>query len=229
MKENLILKLFPLLFALCFTSISKAQNIDTIRNSSSLNLYQDYLIEHPETRFLTEFTDSLREMWDSINKINYHKFNHPNHLVIYLNYSNQILFRDEIVKLKDLEEILYFSINNQQNNDFLPEKEDVNSDLFGVTSRSKATVNIITSNANPDFYAEIIKIVKNAFDRARDYSLHLSYGKNYEELIESQKNEVNQLFPYRINFESFIPGQIRLPMPPPSENDGTEPLPETVD
>lgn len=53
-----------------------------IRNSNSIEKYQDFLIQNPETKYLKEITDSLRLFWRRESLRDLEHYRHRNNLII---------------------------------------------------------------------------------------------------------------------------------------------------
>ena len=104
--------------------------------------------------------------------------------------------------------------NNYERKQYLPEREVLKDTLFGFFVRSKGVFDIISFNANPSVYSEVIKISKNIFNTKRNYWATILYEKEYEKLDKNTRNHFDKLIPYKIRFERYRPDNLYLPPPP---------------
>lgn len=205
---------YILIFLLIFTKDVNCQDIETIVGSKTIENYQKFLIENPCSPLIISITDSLRQMWDRQNIENYHCYCNSNCIEILVNSKNEIRFENKDINISNLKESLIYAIENPNNKQNLPEKEIIKSKFFGDIVRSKGIVDIMTSDVTPEFYSEIIVVVESAFIEIRVKWAKYFFAKDNIILDKQSKEELNKLLPFRIRFERYIPGNLRLPYPP---------------
>lgn len=211
--------IFFLTFLLLVIANANSQDIDTIVGERSIENYQDYLIKNPRTPYILTLTDSLRQMWDRKNIENFHCYCYCNCLEIFINLKDEIQFEGKVIDKSRLKDSIYYSIENFNHRQNLPELETIKTELFGPFVRSKGIVDIITKELKPELYSEIIEIVESAFNEIRQYWAKYIFDKNYINLEEQDRNEIDKLIPIRIRFERYMPWNLRLPMPIPPKYD----------
>lgn len=199
---------------------SELDNLDR-----SIENYQNYLIENPTSPHIISITDSLRQMWDTKNIKNFHCFCYCNCIDLLVNSKNEIKLENKKVSITELKDALVVAIDNPENLQNLPEKEIIKPEYFGDFVRSKGIVDILTQNANPEFYSKIIEITKSAFDEIRERWAKYFFDKDYFNLDEDLKGKLDDLLPYKIRFERYMPSNLRLP-PPPAQKIGLEGIPD---
>lgn len=206
--------IFFLTFLLLATVHANSQDLETVVGKKSIENYQDYLIKNPRTPNILTLTDSLREMWDRKNIKNYHCFCHCNCLEIFINKKDEIQFEGKKVDKSGLKDSILYAFENPDNHQSLPEHEIIKSKFFGAFVRSKGVVDIISKDASPELYSEIIEIAESAFAEIRQNWAKYFFDKRYNDLEEKARNELNDLIPIRIRFERYKPWNLRLPPPP---------------
>ena len=82
-----------------------------IRNSNSIEKYQDFLIQNPETKYLKEIADSLRLFWHRESLKDFEHYKHRNNLIIEIK-NDQLRFDDSIIEKEKLADTLKYSIKN---------------------------------------------------------------------------------------------------------------------
>jgi hypothetical protein len=176
-----------------------------IRKSNSIEKYQDYLIENPQTKYLKEITDSLRLFWIKNASKNLSHYNHGNNINIDLN-NGLISFDGFLIEKSKLSDTLKYSIQNPYNLPGLPEKDIIKIDGVGEFEFSLAIIDIRSEqDVNPKLYSEIINIVIKDFSDFRDfYSLNI-YGKKFKDLNIGQKETIQKIVPLNIRFEKTRP------------------------
>jgi hypothetical protein len=153
-------------------------------------------------------------MWDRQNIKNYHCFCYCNCIELFVNLKSEIRLENKEIDISDLKDSLVYAIDNPDNRQSLPEKEVIKSAYFGEFVRSKGIVDIITKDANQEFYSEIIKIVESAFIEIRNNWARYFFDKDYIYLDKQLKVKLDKLLPFKIRFERYMPWNLRLPYPP---------------
>ena len=213
-NRNLFQKTFLFFsFIVFIINTLSGQTLKETIKSKSIASYQDFLIKNPETPFIIEITDTLRQLWDRENIKNYHCFCNSNCIELLINSDNELLLDGEKIKIQDLKELILYSIENPDNKQNLPEKEIIKSE-FGTFVRSKGIIDIITKNINSKFYSETIIAVKSAFVEIRKEWAKYFYDTDYDDLNKKCKEKIDKLIPVRIRFERYMPWNLRLPLPP---------------
>ncbi len=192
----------------------ESQNIKNSIRKQTILQYQEYLIENPWSRDILEITDTLRALWDKENLENYHSFCLCNCIGLYINPLNELLLNGEHIDTIRLKDKLYQFIKIEGNSTQCPEPEIYKSDYFGAVYRTKGTIDIISQNASPEFYSEIIEIAKSVFHDIRNEWAMFFYNTNYQFLSQEKQIEIDKLTPIRITFERYMPYRLRLPFPP---------------
>ena len=192
----------------------KSQSIENSIRKQTIENFQDYLIENPWSPEIIEITDTLRALWDKENLENYHSFCLCNCISLYINPLNELLLNGEPIDTIRLKDELYQFIKHEGYSPPCPEPEIYNSDYFGAVYRTKGTIDLISQNANPEFYSEIIEIAKSVFHEIRNEWAVFFYKTDYHQLTTEEQLEIDKLTPIRIRFERYMPYRMRLPYPP---------------
>ncbi len=210
--------LFCLFVLFLIINSGNCQEMKPLLLESSIKNYQKYLLDNPRTPHLKEITDSLRLMWDRQNIKNFHTFCNSNCLEVFMNSKDKILFEEKEIDKSELKELIYYSIKNPNNRQDLPEKRIVKTDLFGDFYCSTGVVDIITNDANPELYSDIIVLVKDAFMEIRKEWARYMYSQDYLTLSERIKKDIDIIIPIKIRFERYMPWNLRLPPLPTPNN-----------
>jgi hypothetical protein len=209
--------LFYIVLTIIIIENGFSQNIINFSENKTIDDYQVYLINYPKTSEIIAISDTLRKMWDKLNIENFHIDCNCNCIELFINFNEKYLLEGKEVKKSELKDLLKYSIENPENLEFLPEKEVINT-KFGNVIRSKGIVDIITKDINQKTYAETIEIVILAFAEIRDEWSKYYFEKNYLELNEESRNEINKIVPIVIRFERYMPWNLRMPLPPESSS-----------
>ena len=221
-RYSAFMKYINYIFILCIIILSSCNREKsgnewlTVKNTRSINSYQNFLIDNPQTKYLPEITDSLRIFWE---RYYYTHMNHDcfgNCLTLLINQNGQLLFESKPIHNNELKEVIKYSITNPDELIDLPEKKIVTIHKFGDFYVSRGVIDISTDkNLDPKIYSEIIGIVRQGFlELQNECSLKL-YGKKLSKLNDKQKSTIDSIMPISMRFERYVPEPPTLPPSPP--------------
>jgi len=215
MKKEVYILVISLILISCKAQDSKHE-WNEIKKSGSVEKYQDYLIKYPQTKHLSEITDSLRNFWKEYAVENWHYDCFGNCLILLINKNGELLFENKQVDENDLKEKIKYSILNPEYSENLPEKEPVLTENLGEFMVSRGMIDIIADKElNVKKYSQIIKLVKESFIEMREWYSNEIFGKPFKNLDEKQKKDIEIIVPMRIRFERYLPVPKDIPPPPP--------------
>jgi hypothetical protein len=194
-----------------------------VRKNCSIEEYQEYLLENPNSVHLKEIIDSLRIFWEERNYKIISEGGHidcfGNCLTLRIMKNNQIEFGNQITEKEQLEEKIKYSILNPENLPNLPEKELITILEIGNVLKSKGFIDIISEDGFDNVtYSEIIGIAKKSFWEIRNENAIAIYNKGYEKLEKQEKEIIEQIVPLNIRFERMIFKEFEEPLPPKFDN-----------
>jgi len=215
-----------ILSMLCFESCIENRIEDgwaKIRKSCSIEEYQEYLIENPNSIHLNEIVDSLKIYWEKRNFERIIEFGqtdcYGNCLTLKIMNDNQIEFNNQRIKREELKETIKFSIINPDYLPNLPETEIITIPSIGDVSKSKGFIDIISeSGFEKETYSEIIEIVKNSFFEIRNDWSFAIFKNSFERLENKEKEIIEQIVPMNIRFERLNFKEFEKPLPPKFNN-----------
>jgi hypothetical protein len=183
----------------------------SIKGSGSIEKYQNYLITYPKTVHLIEAIDSIKILWSKDSVINWDCYG--NCMTLMLNDKNIIFHKDTIDK-DSLPNQIKYSILNPNDLLYLPDKKVIEVDSLGEILVSKGVIDIISDTIiSPDYYSEIITLVKSGFLMIRKDNAFAIFGKDYRQLDLTDRKIIDKIQPINIRFER--PGAFPLKVPPP--------------
>lgn len=193
------------------------------RKSCSIEEYQEYLIENPNSVHLKEIIDSLRIFWEERN---YNKISESGHtdcfgncLTLRIMKNNQIEFDNKKAEKEQLEKEIKYSLSNPDDLPNLPEKELITIPEIGNALKSKGFLDIISEDGFEKVtYTEIIKIAKKSFEGIRNEWSVAIYNKSFEKLENQEKEIIKQIVPMNIRFERLNFNEYEEPLPPKFDN-----------
>jgi hypothetical protein len=215
-----------LLSLFCFESCIENRIEDgwaKVRKSCSIEEYQEYLIENPNTIHLIEIVDSLKIFWEEKNnKIileGGHTDCYGNCLTLKIMNENHIEFNNQSIKREELKETIKYSIINPEYLPNLPDKETLTIPSIGDVVKSKGVIDIISENSfEKETYSEIIEIVKRSFLEIRNDLSFAIFNKRLEILENKEKEIIEQIVPMNIRFERLNIKEFEEPLPPKFDN-----------
>lgn len=215
-----------MLLVLCIGACVENRSDDdwaTIRETCSIEAYQEYLIENSRSIYLNEIVDSLKVFWEKENfKRVVESGNtdcYGNCLALVVMKDNQILFVDQVIKREKLKEVIKYSIMNPDYLPNLPEKEAITIPPVGEVLKSKGFIDIISEvGFDKEIYSEIIEIVKSVFFEIRNENAIAIYNTTYENLNNQEKEIIEQIVPLNIRFERMGFSELVEPLPPKFDN-----------
>ncbi len=215
-----------ILSLICLESCIENRNEDgwaKVRKSCSIEEYQEYLIENPNTIHLNEIVDSLKIFWEKENFKRIKEFGHTdcygNCLTLKILSENHIEFNNQSIKREELKETIKYSIINPDYLPNLPETETITIPSIGDVSKSKGFIDIISENSfEKETYSEIIEIVKRSFLEIRNDWSFAIFNKRLEILESKEKEIIEQIVPMNIRFERLNIKEFEEPLPPKFDN-----------
>lgn len=189
------------LLVLFFPDNKMKNNWDNVKLTNSIEDYQNYLINNPETPHIKEITDSLRIFWERINIRRPHNNSLGlNNFRLLINYEGRLLFEHSPIEKGYLKVKIINSIINTP----YVETRIIELDTLGTFEVSKGTVDIATDiELSPDIYSSIIQLVKDSFIELRNYYSNKIWEKNLDELNPIQLEIIEREVPINIRFETY--------------------------
>lgn len=189
------------LLVLFFPDNKMKNNWDNVKLTNSIEDYQNYLINNPETPHIKEITDSLRIFWERINIRRPHNNSlERNNFRLLINYEGRLLFEHSPIEKGYLKVKIINSIINTA----YVETRIIELDTLGTFEVSKGTVDIATDiELSPDIYSSIIQLVKDSFIELRNYYSNKIWEKNLDELNPIQLEIIEREVPINIRFETY--------------------------
>ncbi|MFV0507054.1 MAG: hypothetical protein ACK5L5_10180 [Bacteroidales bacterium] len=177
------------------------------RKTNSIERYQNYLVNNPQTIHSLEIRDSLRIFWERYAKKQWGQCDwQVNTLILSIDKDGTILFENEEVKKNKLSDKLEYSISNPFNSIHLPFKHEVDIEEIGEVDVSLGVINVISDRGlDNQQYAEIILLLRACYQKMRnECAMHL-YEKPLSELSKREKKNIETIVPMRLRLECCAP------------------------
>ena len=129
------------------------------------------------------------------------KINKRNILQVMINTNNQILCAGEYIDIKQLKEKVKTFIQNEGNEENLPEIEEKEVPYFGPVRVSAKHVISLQNDRGTRYqaYIEVQNELAAAYTELRDVVSRGKWGKNFAELNEDQQKAVTEIYPQKIS------------------------------
>jgi biopolymer transport protein ExbD len=124
-----------------------------------------------------------------------------NILVVLINSTNQILCGDNYIQLNQLKDKIKEFVENQTNDEHMPEKIEVDVPYFGNRMVTKNHV-ISLQNDRGTIYQSYIDVqneIAAAYNELRDNISTQKFGKKFSDLEEEQQKAVQMIYPQKIS------------------------------
>jgi len=129
------------------------------------------------------------------------KVNKRNILQVMINTNNQILCAGEYIDIKQLKEKVKTFIQNERNEENLPEIEEKDVPFFGPIKVSAKHVISLQNDRGTRYqaYIEVQNELAAAYTELRDDVSRKKWGKIFAELDEEQQKAVQDIYPQKIS------------------------------
>lgn len=174
-----------------------------VKNTHSIEKYQNYLINHPQTVHSLEIRDSLRVFWDRYAREHWNQCDWAiNTLTLIVDKQGQYFLNDNKIDKSKLLDNIEYSVSNPFNSVLLPSKKEVEIEDLGIFEVSRGVLNItVDRELDTQAYSDLLIILRKSYQRMRDEcAIHL-YERSLEELNMAQRANIETIVPMRIRIE----------------------------
>jgi len=216
MKISTFIWIFYIILISCSSDNSDLEWFE-IKESCSIDAYQDYLIKYPQTSHLPEIIDSLKVFWRKEIIETGRNDCHGNCLTLLINKNGQLLYEGKFVTEDELKKEIKYAILNPDNLPHLPDKKTISIEKLGNFMVSSALVDIGTDNQiGPQLFSDLILSVKSCFIEIREEYANKLFGKELDKLSTIDRKNIEKIVPIRIMFERYVLPPDVSPLPPDS-------------
>ena len=129
------------------------------------------------------------------------KVKERNVLVVLLNSNDALRVGGKDATVAELKEKAKEFILNQDNDENLPEKEVIDVEYFGSVAVTKNHVISLQNDRGTSYsaYIEVQNELVAAYNELRNDLAKSKFGKNYEDLDESQQKAIQKIYPQKIS------------------------------
>jgi biopolymer transport protein ExbD len=117
-----------------------------------------------------------------------------------INYKNQLLVEGKSIDISRLREKAKEFIENPNNSDDLPQKEEIDVPFFGVYPVSKQVISLQNDRGTKyDIYIQVQNELTAAYNELRDEISKKQFHKPFDKLDEEEMKAVKKIYPMRIS------------------------------
>lgn len=129
------------------------------------------------------------------------KVKERNVLVVLLNSNDALRVGGKDATVAELKEKAKEFILNKDNDENLPEKEVIDVEYFGSVAVTKNHVISLQNDRGTSYsaYIEVQNELVAAYNELRNDLAKSKFGKNYEDLDESQQKAIQKIYPQKIS------------------------------
>lgn len=124
-----------------------------------------------------------------------------NLLAIVMDENNQIWCSGQTLTLLELKNILKTFIDNPNNQDFLPQKEEKDLPGIGIYRiSSKHNISLeISREASYQIYLSVLNTMTSAYNELRNEAALAVFEKSFDRLTTEQQAVIREIYPQRIS------------------------------
>ena len=117
-----------------------------------------------------------------------------------INYKNQLLVERKSISIDRLREKAKEFIENPNNSEELPQKENVDVPFFGVYPVSKQVISLQNDRGTEyDIYIQVQNELTAAYNELRDEISMQQFHRHFDKLNEDEMKSVKKIYPMRIS------------------------------
>jgi biopolymer transport protein ExbD len=117
-----------------------------------------------------------------------------------INYKNQLLVEGKSIDISRLREKAKEFIENPNNSDDLPQKEEIDVPFFGVYPVSKQVISLQNDRGTKyDIYIQVQNELTAAYNELRDEISKKQFHNPFDKLDEEEMKAVKKIYPMRIS------------------------------